>query len=318
MRLRFIVMACLVALAGPGALAQSGKTTRIVVAFPPGGTADVIARLLGQQAGQMSGQTFVIENRPGAGTVLATEMVARAAPDGATLLLMANSFVINPSLRPNLPYDPLKSFEPICLLINSPQVVVVNGASPYRSFADLVAAAKAKPGEISYATVGPATTQHIAAEMLRRAAGLDMIYVPYTGGAPAVNALMGGHVGMVLANYSEVGEQVGSGKLRALLVTTRERMDALPDVPTAIELGYKDYEAAAYFGIVAPAGSPKDVVAQLSTLLPAALLAPEVKPKLLAQGLYPANVCGADFAAHLAAQKEQYARVIREANIKGE
>jgi tripartite-type tricarboxylate transporter receptor subunit TctC len=309
----------LLGLAGGAVLAQpaTGKTSRIVVPFPPGGTADVIARILAQQAGQASGQSFVIENRPGAGTIIATDLVNRAAPDGTTLLLMANSFVINPSLRASLPYDPL-AFEPICLLVNSPQVIVVNSASPYQSLSDLFADAKARPGELSYATVGPATTQHIAGEALRRAAGLNLTYVPYPGGAPAVNALLGGHVVAVLTNYSEVMEQVNAGKLRALAVTTSERIPPLPNVPTLSEAGHKDLEATAWFGMMAPPKTPKEITAQLITLIKAALLTPEVSSKLTAQGLYPVGACGADFAEHVRKQHESYARAVRELNIKGE
>jgi tripartite-type tricarboxylate transporter receptor subunit TctC len=288
-----------------------------VVPFPPGGTADVIARIIAQQAGQASGQSFVIENRPGAGTIIATDLVNRAAPDGTTLLLMANSFVINPSLRASLPYDPL-SFEPICLLVNSPQVVVVNSASPYRSLGELFADAKARPGELSYATVGPATTQHIAGEALRRAAGLNITYVPYPGGAPAVNALLGGHVAAVLTNYSEVMEQVNAGKLRALAVTTSERIPPLPDVPTLSEAGHKDLEATAWFGMMAPPKTPKETMTQLITTFKAALQTPDVSSKLTAQGLYPVGACGTDFAEHVRKQHESYARAVRELNIKGE
>ncbi len=310
----------LLALSGQAAMAQgpAGKTVRIVVPFPPGGTADVLARVMGQQAAQISGQTILIENRPGAGTIIATELVARAAPDGGTLLLMANSFVINASVRSSLPYDPLTSFEPICLLVNSPQVLVVNSSSALRSLTDFLAVARARPGELSYAAVGPATTQHIAGEMFKRAAKIDLTYVPYTGGAPAVTALMGGHVTAVLANYNEVLEQVAGGKLRALAVTSRERIAALPDVPTLAESGYKDFEATAWFGMVAPAKTPKETIAQLSTLFLSALQAPEVKSKLLAQGLYSVGSCGAEFGAHIKRQHEQYARAIREANIKPE
>jgi tripartite-type tricarboxylate transporter receptor subunit TctC len=321
--LRKSLAACLavvlLALGGGAALAQTaaGKTIRIVVPFPPGGTADVIARIIAQQAGQAGGGSFVIENRPGAGTIIATDLVNRAAPDGTTLLLMANSFVINPSVRASLPYDPL-TFEPICLLVNSPQVVVVNSASPYQTLAELFAAAKARPGELSYATVGPATTQHIAGEALRRAAGLNLTYVPYPGGAPAVNALLGGHVVAVLTNYSEVMEQVNAGKLRALAVTTRERIPPLPNVPTLSEAGHKDQEAAAWFGMMAPPKTPKETTAQLITLIKAALQAPEVSAKLIAQGLYPVGACGADFAEHIRKQHESYARLVRELNIKTE
>jgi tripartite-type tricarboxylate transporter receptor subunit TctC len=301
----------------PAAAQTVPKTTRLIVPFPPGGTADVIARLIGQQLGQTSGQSFLIENRPGAGTIIATELVARAAPDGATLLIMANSFVINPSVRATLPYDPF-AFEPVCLLVDSPQVLVVNSASPFKTLAEFVAAAKAKPGDLNYAAVGPATTQHIAGEMFKRAAGINLTYVPYAGGAPAVNAILGGHVSAVLANYSEVMEQVTAGKLRPLAVTTRARMAGLPNVPTMIEAGYQDMTASAWFGTMAPAKTPKDIIAQLITLFKAALAAPEVQSKLIAQGLYPMGACGADFAAHVKQQFESYARVIKDANIKAE
>jgi tripartite-type tricarboxylate transporter receptor subunit TctC len=291
-------------------------TLRIVVPFPAGGTADVIARLVGQEMANARGQPLLVENRPGAGTIIGTEAVARSAPDGNTLLLMANSFVINPSVRLSLPYDPLTSFEPICRVVDSPQVVVVNSSAPYRNLADLFAAAKARPGEFSLATVGPATTQHIAGEMLKRAAGVDLTYVPFTGGAPAVNAILGGHVTAVLANYNEVMEQLRAGSLRPLAVTTRQRIDALPDVPTVTEGGYGDFEAIAFFGLVAPAKTPRDAVTDLVEAARAAVAVPEVQAKLTGQGLYPTAECGEAFAAYLRRQNEAYARAVRDANIK--
>jgi tripartite-type tricarboxylate transporter receptor subunit TctC len=187
------------------AWSQAVRTVKIVVPFPPGGSADILARLLGEQVGKAQGLSVVIENRPGGGASIAYEAVARAAPDGNTLVINGNSVVINPHLR-KVNYDPLTSFEPVCYLVSSPQVYVVSPASPYRTLPDLIAAARARPGEITFATVGPATTQHIGFEQLRHAADLKVIYVPYPGGAPAVNALLGGHVAAVLANYSEVVE----------------------------------------------------------------------------------------------------------------
>jgi tripartite-type tricarboxylate transporter receptor subunit TctC len=214
-------------------------------------TAPKTTRLIGQQAGQITGQSFLTENHPGAGTIIATEFVARAPPDGTTLLIMANSFIINPSVRASLPYDPF-SFAPICLLVNSPQVLVVKADSPYKTLASFVTAAKARPGELNYAAVGPATTQHIAGEMFKRAAEINLTYVPYAGGAPAVNAIMGGHVTAVLANYNEVMEQIKAGRLRPLAVASRNRLAPLPEVPTLIESGYKNMEATAWFGTMAP------------------------------------------------------------------
>jgi tripartite-type tricarboxylate transporter receptor subunit TctC len=238
----------------PAALAQSfpAKPVRIVVPWTAGGTGDIQARLLAQHMTQTLGQPVLVENKPGGGTIIGTGFVAKAPADGHTLLLMANSFVINAKLHNNLPYDGIKAFEAVACLTNSPQLIAVNAASPYRTFKDWVDAARAKPGTISYATVGPATTQHIAGEMLQRAAGIRLIYTPFGGGAPAVNAVLAGHVDTVLANVSEMSSFLEAGKLRALAVTTAQRLDSLKQVPTVIESGYPGYEAAAWFGLVAP------------------------------------------------------------------
>jgi len=293
------------------------KTTRIIVPFSPCGSADSLARIVTQQATQATGQRFVIENRPGAGTIIGTEAVARSAPDGTTLLMMSNSFVINGIVRASLPYDPM-AFEPVCFLVDSPQVLVVNESSPWRTLKDLVDAAKVRPGELSYAAVGPATTQHVAGEMFKQAAGINLTYVPYPGGAPAVTALMGGHVPMVLANYNEVMEQLRAAKLRPLAVASRERIKPLPDVPTFIEAGYKDYETSAFFGLVAPAKTPAGTLDQLASMLVSALQAPDVTAKLVTQGLDVVAKCGDDFRAHIRRQHDKYSRAIRDGNIKAE
>ena len=307
----------LLAPTGHDAWPQAARTIKIVVPFPPGGSADILARLLGEQISKAQGPTVVIENRPGGGASIAYEAVARAAPDGNTLVINGNSLVINPNLR-KVNYDPLTSFEPVCYLLSSPQVIVVNSASPYRTLGDLIAAARAKPGELSMAGVGPGATQHIGIELFKRVAKADLIYVPYSGGAPAINALLGEHVTSVLQNYSEVVEQVKAGKLRALAVTTTKRIEPLPDVPTVAELGFKDYDVEVWFGVVAPAKTPKDAVVQLSGWFTAAMQAPDVKPKLLNLGLYPVGMCGAEFGAHIRKQYDDYGRVIREANMKAE
>jgi tripartite-type tricarboxylate transporter receptor subunit TctC len=307
----------LLALSGHGAVSQTARTIRIVVPFPAGGSADDLARLLADQVGRTRGVNFVIENRPGAGTVVATEAVSRAAPDGNTLLIVANSFVINPSLK-KLNYDPFTSFAPVCHLVSSPLIVAVNSDSPYRSLADLIKAARAKPGELTMASVAPATTQHIAFEMFKRVADVNMIHVPYPGGAPAVTALLGGHVTAVIANYSEVEAHLAAGKLRALATASRQRIGAAPDLPTVAESGYPNYESEVWFGLVAPAKTPADTITQLSGWLGAALATAAVKEKLQLQEMYPVGACGADFAAHLRTQFDAYARVIREADIKAE
>ena len=307
----------LLAMPGDGAVSQTARTIRIVVPFPAGGSADELARLLADEIGRSRGMNFLIENRPGAGTIVATEAVSRAAPDGNTLLIAANSFVINPSLK-KLNYDPFTSFAPVCELVSSPLVIAVNSEEPYRSLADLIDAAHAKPGELTMASVAPATTQHIAFEMLKRVTGMDMIHVPYPGGAPAVTALLGGHVTAVIANYSEVEAHLASGKLRALATASRQRIAAAPDLPTVAESGYRNYDTEVWFGLVAPAKTPAETVAQLSGWFGAALAADAVKQKLQREAMYPVGACGADFAAQLRRQFDDYARVIREADIKAE
>jgi tripartite-type tricarboxylate transporter receptor subunit TctC len=302
---------------GGDARSQSTRTIRIVVPFAPGGGADILARLLAEQIGRTRGPAMVIENRPGAGTVIASEAVARAAPDGSTVLIVANSFVINPNLK-KVNYDPLTSFEPVCHLTRSPNVVVVHSASPFRTLADLVDAARAKPGELTMAFNGPATSQHIGFEKLKRAANIHLTHVPYPGGGPAVNALVGQHVTSLFVNYPSVAEQLKAGRLRALAVASRTRIETLPDLPTIAESGYPDYEEDVWFGLVAPAKTPTDIVSQLALWFAAAVQAPEIKEKLLVQELYPVGTCGADFAAYLRQHYDEYGRAIRDSNIKAE
>jgi tripartite-type tricarboxylate transporter receptor subunit TctC len=305
------------ALVNHGAWSQTTRNIKLVVPFPPGGGTDILARLLAEQIGRAQGPTMVVENRPGAGTIIATEAASRAAPDGNTVLVIANSFVINPNLK-RLNYDPLTSFEPICFLTRSPNVLVVNTSSPYRAVADLLNAARVKPGTLTLASVGPATTQHIAIEVLKRVANVNMIYVPYPGDAPAVSALLGEHVTSAMVTYPAAAEQLKAGKLRALATASRSRIEPLPDVPTVAESGYQDYEADTWFGVVAPAKTPAETISQLAGWFSSAVQATETKPKLIAQGHFPVAICGADFAAHLRKQYDDYGRVIREANIKTE
>ena len=294
---------------------SQARTIKVVIPFPAGGSADSLMRLSADHISRVQHVAFVIENRPGAGTVIATEAVSHAEPDGNTLLANANSFVINPHLR-KLAYDPLTAFEPICYLVSSPQVIVVNSASSYRTLADLAQAARAKPGELTMASLGPATAQHIAVEQLKRAAGINLTFLPYPGNVPAVTALLGGHVTSVLANFAEVATPLQAGKLRALATTSRSRIALLPQVPTVAEQGFPNYEATVWLGVVAPAKTPPAVVTKLGNWFAAAIEAPEVKPKLLALGLFPVGQCGVSFASFLQKQYETYGRQVREANIK--
>jgi tripartite-type tricarboxylate transporter receptor subunit TctC len=307
----------LLALSGRGTWSQTARTIKLVVPYAPGGGTDILAWLLAQQIGRAQGPTMVIENRSGAGAVIGTEAVSRAVPDGSTLLINAPDFVITPHLR-KLNYDPLTSFEPICHLVSLQTVIVVNSASPYRTLADLLNAARDKPGTLTVASSGPGGVLHIAAEMLKRVAKVDMTFVPYPGAAPAVNALLGEHVTSVIAAFVNVSEQLAAGKLRALAIASRTRIGPLPEVPTVAQSGYEDYEADIWYGAVAPAKTPKETVSQLAGWFTAALQAPEIKPKLVVQGLYPVGTCGADFGVLIRKQYDLYGRVIREANIKAE
>ena len=297
----------------PSAWTQAGAI-KIVVPYTPGSGPDILARLMAEQIGRTQGATVVVENRPGAGTVIGTESVERAAPDGHTVLLVANSFVINPPLK-RASYDPTTSFEPVCYLAATPMVLVVLGSSPYRTLGDLVAAARAKPGELAFASGGPGSSLHVAIEVLKRAANITLTYVPYGGTAPAINALMGNHVAAVWADYPTVVSQLKSGTLRGLVTTSRARVASLPAVPTLGETGISNYEADIFYGVVAPAKTPPEVLTRLSAFFSSAVKAPDMPPKLAEQGLFPVGTCGAEFGAYLRRQLDEYSRIIREADI---
>ena len=322
---KYLVLTCgalalaSLAVAAPAhpALSQAARTIRVIISVPPGGSIDLLVRILADYISSTKGQSIIAESRPGAGGVIAAEAVARAPPDGTTLLINNNGMIISSILR-KVNYDPRGSFEPICYLVTTPQIIVVNSASPYRRLAELVDAARAKPAELSIASVGPNTTQHIGIERFKRLARANLTYVPYPGGAPTVNALLGAHVTAAVLNWSEIGEQLTAGKVRALATMAPQRIEPLPSLPTVAESGYPDFETDVWFGLVAPAKTPRETIAQLIDWFRAALLAPEVKAKLTAQALYPNPKCGADFDAHLVRQFDLYARLIRELNIKSE
>jgi tripartite-type tricarboxylate transporter receptor subunit TctC len=228
---------------------------------------------------------------------------------------VANAFVVNAALKRGN-YDIAKSFEPICQLASTPMILVVQGTAPYRSVQDLISAAKAKPGQLSFASGGPATSLHIAIEVLRRAAGIDVNYVPYGGSLPAINALLGGHVQAVMADYPTIVGQLKAGALRALATTSPQRVEALPDVPTLDETGITKYEDGIFYGVMAPANTPAPQIKTLSDAFLAALKAPAVQPKLAQQGLFPVGSCGAPFGAFLRETVARYERVIKDANIQ--
>jgi tripartite-type tricarboxylate transporter receptor subunit TctC len=290
---------------------------KIVVPYPPASGPDILSRLMSEQIGRApQGATVVVENRPGGGTMIGTEAVARAAPDGSTVLLVANSFAVNPALK-KTNYDVSGSFEPVCYLASTPILLVVQGSSPYRTLADFIAAARAKPGDLTVAGA-PASSLQIAYEVFKRGADINLTYVPFAGTAPAINALLGGHVAAVSADYPTVVPHLKSGTLRALVTAAQARVEPLPDVPTFAEGGLRKYEDEIFYGIVAPAKTPAPILAQLTTSFRTALEAPEIKPRLAQQGLFPVGMCGADFGSYLRQKVDSYGRIIVEANIKAE
>jgi tripartite-type tricarboxylate transporter receptor subunit TctC len=307
----------LAALTPQGAWSQAAKSIRIIVPYSPGNGPDILARLLGQQVALAHGPNVVVENRPGAGAVIGTDVAARAAPDGTTLLLAAPALVINDALkRPSS--TPVDHFDPVCQFAATPMILVVRGDSPYKTLDDLLSHARAKPGELQMVSGGPATSLHIAIEVIKRAADVTMTYVPYGGTAPAINALMGAHVTAVMSDYPTIVSQLQSGALRPLVTISAARVASLPDVPTLAETGLVKYDADIFYGLVAPAKTPPPVMAQLIEMFTAAAKTPEAKAKFEQLGLFGADRCGADWGAYLNKQVADYARIARESNIKAD
>ena len=292
------------------------KPIRLIVPFAPGGNVDINGRNIAPGLTEALGQQVLVDNRPGGNTIIGTEAVMRAAPDGNTVLLVANSFVVNPALKPQ-PYDVTGSFDPVCQLATTPMILVVQGSSPYRTLDDLVKAARAKPGDLSYGA-SPASSLHVAGEVIKRAAKIDMTFVPFTGSGPVINSLLGGHITSAMADYPTLVPHLKSGTLRGLVTASPKRVADLPDIPTLIETKLSNYEAEIFYGMVVPAKTPPQMTAQLVDWFTAAMNAPEVKPRLGAQGLFSNIVCGKAFGDQMRKQVDEYTTIAREANIKME
>jgi tripartite-type tricarboxylate transporter receptor subunit TctC len=306
-------------LAGHGVSAQAVRAIKVVVAVPAGGPADIVAHLLADHISeafaQARGPMIDIVSRTSGDGAVGAEDVARAAPNGETVLMTTNAFLINPYLR-QVYYDPLSSFEPVCYLARSPELFVVNSASNYHTLADLLGAARANPKGMAMASFGPGGSAHIGVEMLKLAAAVDINYVPYSSQVSAINALLDNVVTSAFISYAGVSGQLRAGKLHALATASRERIEALPEIPTVAESGYKDFETEVRVLLFAPARTPQAVVTQLAGSFTAPLQTPEVKSKLVAQGLYPVGMCGPDFGAHFQKQFAEYGRVIRDAKMR--
>lgn len=293
---------------------QSARAIKLINPYPPGGGADVLARVLVQQIGDMGGPTLVVENRPGAGTVIGTQDAVRAAPDGHTLLFTNNALLLAPHLR-KLDFNPLTSLEPICSVGSTPMVAIVNAASPYHSLNELIAAARHKAGGLTFGA-GIGAMSQVTYEMLMHRAGFKMTLVPFTGTLPEVESVYGGHIDTAFVDYPPAQGLLQTGKLRALATGSRNRTDLLPGVPTVSELGYPGFEIGLWYGVFAPAHTSPAFVAQMAGWLAKAEQVSKVKTLLHTQGLETTGVCGAPFAADLRKHFEEYGQIIHDAHIK--
>ncbi len=311
----FLAVSLVGMVASASAQRIEGKTIKIVVPYPAGGTGDVVARVIGQEMTQKTGQTIVVEDRPGASSIVGSEFVARADPDGTTVLLVENPFILSPILFSGH-YDPVTSFDPLCYVAATPAVLAVSSKSDIHTLADFLKAAKANPGTVSYGGTGPASIVHIAGELLKRDAKADITYVPYPGSPPAMNATLAGTITAVVANYSDLKGQIDSGELRPIAVPAKKRAQALPDVPTLGENGFNDLDASVWFGLVAPAKTPKETLTQLSQFISDAVKSGSAADRLKGQGMFINLFCGAEFGKFLADQKDTYTTYAREFDIK--
>jgi len=293
------------------------KAITYVVPFPTGGTTDTLARLIAQRLGAALGTTIVVDNKPGAGGNIGSEFVARAAPDGYTILGgTISSHAINVSLYSKLGYDPVKSFAPITLIGSNPNVLVVPASSPFKSVADVLAAAKDKPGSIAFASAGNGTSQHLSGELFKTLAKVDLIHIPYKGSGPAIQDVMSGQVPMMFDTSVVAGPHIQSGKLRALAVTSSKRAPAFPNVPTVAEAGVSGYELVSWQAIFAPAGTPQPIIDRLYTEIAKILKAPDMQERLANLGMEASGMAPAEFAAFQKSEIEKWARVVKAANVK--
>jgi len=302
-----------------GAQAQQypSKAVRLIVPFAPGGSTDIIGRTVAQKLNEAWGQPVLVDNRPGGSTVIGTDVVAKAPPDGYLLLVTPAPFTIVPSLAAKLPYDPVKDFEPITLINTTPLVVVVNPSVPARSIKELIALAKSKPGQLNFGSSGSGGSNHLAGELFNAMAGVKMVHIPYKGNAPALTDLVGGHVDLVYNGLTSAMPFIKSGRLRALAVTSLKRAGALPDLPTLDELGLKGFQAVAWNGLTAPARTPREVVAKINADVVKIVRSPELIERLKADGSDPVGSTTAEYAAFLRDEIAKWRKVIAAANIKG-
>ena len=293
------------------------RPIRVIVPFAPGGGLDISTRLIGQKLTEKWGQNIVVDTRPGAATIVGTQIASKAPADGYTLLMITTTFAINPGLRASLPYDPLKDFTPITQLNSQPNVIVVAPSFAAKSVKELIAMAKSKPGELTFASPGAGSAPHLSAEMFQRAAGVNMIHVPYKGIPPAVTDILGGRVAMLFTTTISAAPHIKAGKLRAVALTSAKRQASMPDVPTIAET-IPGYRAEAFQGMVAPAGVPQAIVNKLSAEVARIVKLPEVSQRFQLDGAEAVGSTPKEFAAFLRTEMQKWSKVIKDAGIKAE
>ena len=297
------------------AQAYPAKPIRVIVPHTASGAPDILARFVGSKLGEVVGQQIIVDNQPGAAGIVGTEKAARATPDGYTLVIGSSAIVINPSLYRKMGYDVLRDFQAITALASTPLVLVVHPSLPVRSTGDLVALARAKSGSINYASGGNGSAAHMAAELFKTMAAVNLVHVPYKGTAPALTDLVGGHVSVGFYTVSAIGEHVKNGRLKALAVTALQRSPAVPDLPTVDESGLPGYEASTWIGVLAPSGTPRDIIARLHAEIVKILAMPDVKQRFSTQGFDIIASTPEQFAIQIKSDLAKWARVIRASGV---
>ncbi|HXF65229.1 MAG TPA: tripartite tricarboxylate transporter substrate binding protein [Burkholderiales bacterium] len=314
---RAVILVLAALLAGPAAGASDypSRPIRMVVPFAPGGGSDISARVLADGLGEALGQTIVVDNRPGAGSILGCDIVAKSTPDGYTLLLGNISMAFNTALYRKLPYDAIRDFAPITLVTDQPNILVAHPALPAKTFQEFIALAESQPGKLTYGSAGVGAGTHLAMEMLLMARKLDLVHVPYKGTGPALTALLGNQISVFFSTYASALPHVKAGRLRAFAVTSAQRTATLPEVPTVAESGFPGYVYSTWYGLLAPAGTPRAIVQKLNRQAVAVLDSTKTRERYLSQGMDPLPSTPERYAAHLKSEIEKWTKVVRAAGI---
>jgi tripartite-type tricarboxylate transporter receptor subunit TctC len=320
MKSAIVPVIIITALAAAPALAQTypNKSVRVIVPYAPGGNTDFTARVIATKLSEVFGQQVVVENRPGGATNIGSDLVAKAPPDGYTMLMGGASNAINMSLYQKLPYDTLRDFAPVILCVKGANVLAVHPSLPAKNLKELIALAKAQPGKLNYASSGLGSSNQMAGELLKMMAKINIVHVPYKGNAPALTDLIGGHVEILFAGVPALVPHIKDGRIRAIAIGSLKRFQALPDVPTLDESGLKGYEATTWFGLMAPAKTPKEIVARWNTEVGKIIASREVSGRFLNEGVEPMGGTPEQFGAFIRDEIAKYSKVVKAANLKGE